>query len=245
MTNKKKKCVILTGSAGGIGSKIAKTLKKKYMVLGFDKIYKGEGFLDLTKFSNSPDAQEELYFKVKTTCQKYDLELFGIVNNAAVQKLGPLERLDLDDWNETVSVNLTAPMFLAKIFKQELTASNGRIINISSVHAISSKRDFSFYATSKAALLGLTRSLALELAPNVRVNAILPAAIETNMLKKGFVNKEQEYARLKSFHPLNDIGKTNDVAEIVKFLLSKNSKFITGSCIPIDGGILSRLHDPI
>ena len=240
-----KKCVIVTGGAGGIGSETVRTLKKKYVVLSFDKIYEGEEFFDLSNFSNSSDAQLEFRRKIKIKCEQNNLNLYGIVNNAAVQKLGPLERLNLDDWNETISVNLTAPMFLAKIFKQELTASNGCIINISSVHAISSKRDFSFYATSKAALLGLTRSLALELAPNVRVNAILPAAIETNMLKKGFVNKEQEYAQLKSFHPLNDIGKTNDVAEMVKFLLSNNSKFITGSCIPVDGGILSRLHDPI
>ena len=97
-------------------------------------------------------------------------------------------------------------MLLAKIFKQELISSNGCIINISSVHAVSSKPGFSFYATSKAALTGLTRSLALELAPNVRVNALLPAAIETNMLK-GFVDKEERATQLKSFHPLNTIER--------------------------------------
>ena len=240
------KCVILTGSAGEIGSEIARSLSKKYVVLGFDKNeIEGTEFLDLARFSNSFNAQQEFYKKIKTRCEQDDLILYGIINNAAVQKTGTLDSLNINDWNETISVNLTAPMFLAKIFKQELTSSNGCIINISSVHAISSKPDFSFYATSKAALAGLTRSLALELAPNVRVNAVLPAAIETNMLKKGFVHKEEEYAKLKSFHPLNTIGKANDVAEMVKFLLSENANFITGSSIPIDGGILSRLHDPV
>ncbi len=240
------KCVILTGSAGGIGSQISRSLGKEYVVLGFDKSEKeGTEFLDLMRFSNSYDAQEEFYEKIKNKCEQDDLSLYGIINNAAVQKIGPLDSLRLDDWDETISVNLTAPMLLAKIFKQELISSNGCIINISSVHAISSKPGFSFYATSKAALTGLTRSLALELAPNVRVNALLPAAIETNMLKKGFVDKEEEYTQLKSFHPLNTIGTTNDVAEMVKFLLSENAKFITGSSIPIDGGILSRLHDPV
>ena len=81
------------------------------------------------------------------------------------------------------------------------------------------------------------------MAPHVRVNAILPAAIETDMLKKGFFNKEEQLNLLKDYHPLKKIGQPSDIAALVKYLLSDHSKFITGSNIPVDGGILSRLHD--
>ena len=245
MTTKIRKAVILTGAAGGIGTTIYDVLKENYEVLGFDLITNERiEFLDLNEFAKSEKAQNHFYETITNKCLRNNLTIYGIINNAAIQKLGSLEQLNLNDWEQTISVNLTAPMFLSKIFKKELSLSFGVIINISSVHALSSKYNFSFYATSKAALSGLTRSLALEMAPHVRVNAILPAAIETDMLKKGFFNREEQLNLLKDYHPLKRIGQPSDIAALVKYLLSDHSKFITGSNIPVDGGILSRLHDP-
>ena len=142
MTTKTRKAVILTGAAG-IGTAIYDVLKENYEVLGFDLITNEKiEFLDLNEFAKSEKAQDHFYENITNKCLGDNLTIYGIINNAAIQKLGSLEQLNLNDWEQTISVNLTAPMFLSKILKK-LSLSFGVIINISSVHALSSKYNFS------------------------------------------------------------------------------------------------------
>jgi NAD(P)-dependent dehydrogenase (short-subunit alcohol dehydrogenase family) len=100
------------------------------------------------------------------------------------------------------------------------------------------------YATSKAALVGLTRALAVDLGSRVRVNAINPAAVATPMLLDGFKGKEALYAALGGMHPLGRIAEPAEIAQVALFLASRKAAFITGAAFDVDGGILSRLHDP-
>jgi NAD(P)-dependent dehydrogenase (short-subunit alcohol dehydrogenase family) len=241
------KTVLITGAAGGIGSLIAKAYKEAgYLVVGIDRNKPNHNFLD--KYYNTDInriVEDEVYFSEwKTKFHEEIKNLNVLINNAAIQILGTVDELTHSDWHETFNVNLTAPFMFSKLFLDMLEKNNGCIINISSIHAKMTKPRFVAYATSKAALVGLTQSLAVDLGGGVRVNSISPAAIETEMLQEGFKDNEEGYEQLKSFHPTKTIGKPEDVAELSLFLSSDKAKFITGANFEIDGGISKRLHDP-
>lgn len=240
------KFALVTGVLGGIGSEIAKSLKENgYYVYGLDLRddfdYKCDRFIRF----NIDDFVSDSSYRIKFTeifnqlVPKLDL----LVNNAAVQRLGALEDLKIDDWNETLNVNLTGPLLLSKLFLKRLQESNGSIINIGSIHERLTKKAFIAYATSKSALIGLTKALAVDLEGKVRVNAVSPAAIETDMLRDGFKNDENKIKALESLHPVQRIGYPEDVAKLVLFLASENNGFIHGANISLDGGISSVLKD--
>lgn len=240
------KFALVTGVLGGIGSEIAKSLKENgYYVYGLDLRddfdYKCDRFIRF----NIDEFVSDSSYRIKFTeifnqlIPKLDL----LVNNAAVQRLGALEDLKIDDWNETLNVNLTGPLLLSKLFLKRLQESNGSIINIGSIHERLTKKAFIAYATSKSALIGLTKALAVDLEGKVRVNAVSPAAIETDMLRDGFKNDENKIKALESLHPVQRIGYPEDVAKLVLFLASENNGFIHGANISLDGGISSVLKD--
>lgn len=240
------KFALVTGVLGGIGSEIAKSLKENgYYVYGLDVRddfdYKCDRFIRF----NIDEFVSDSSYRIKFTeifnqlIPKLDL----LVNNAAVQRLGALEDLKIDDWNETLNVNLTGPLLLSKLFLKRLQESNGSIINIGSIHERLTKKAFIAYATSKSALIGLTKALAVDLEGKVRVNAVSPAAIETEMLRDGFENDENKIKALESLHPVQRIGYPEDVAKLVLFLASENNGFIHGANISLDGGISSVLKD--
>ena len=168
----------------------------------------------------------------------------ALVNNAAVQILGATEDIRPEQWHETLTVNVSAPFLLSQALVPHLRDAGGSILNIGSVHAQATKKGFISYATSKAALHGLTRALAVDLGPQVRVNCLAPAAVATDMLKAGFEGKEKEFSALEAAHPAGRIGDCEDVAQAALFMLSAKMTFVTGCCFYLDGGILSRLHDP-
>ena len=126
----------------------------------------------------------------------------------------------------------------------QLRAHKGVILNIGSVHAQATKKEFVTYATTKAALHGLTRAMAVDLGPDIRVICLAPAAIATSMLKAGFEGKPAAFAELEQCHALERIGSPEEVADAAVFLLSEKAAFFTGSTIYLDGGVLSKLHDP-
>jgi NAD(P)-dependent dehydrogenase (short-subunit alcohol dehydrogenase family) len=125
-----------------------------------------------------------------------------------------------------------------------LSNANGSVVNISSIHSTLTKPGFVCYATSKAALGGLTKSAAVELGAKVRINAINPAATATPMLVAGFEDKESALRELGSMHPLGRIAEPEEIARTAVFLASEKASFINGACLNVDGGISARLHDP-
>jgi NADP-dependent 3-hydroxy acid dehydrogenase YdfG len=169
-------------------------------------------------------------------------KLFAVINNAAEQLLNKTEELSYQDWQQTLNVNLTAPFLLIQGLLRELIAGQGSVINIGSIHQKLTKPRFVAYATSKAGLVGLTQSLAVDLAGKIRVNCISPAAVETPMLQAGFSNAS-DYQQLKDIHPVGRIGFATVIAEMVYFLASEKAGFINGANIEIDGGIGHVLKD--
>lgn len=241
------KTALITGSAGGIGKAICKIFQREgYKVIGVDLVrVKKPAYdfiqYDISKLCNKNSANEDFCRKVEEMIGK---KLDVLVNNAAIQIVKPAERLTIEDWQQTLNTNLLAPFLLIQRFLPMLRKAKGSVVNISSIHAQLTKANFAAYSTSKGALVSLTRALALDLAPDVRVNAVLPAATDTPMLREGFKGNKKGLTVLSDYHPLKRIAAPKEIAESVLFLTSQRSSFTTGTIVNVDGGIGSCLYDP-
>lgn len=242
------KSVLVTGSNGGIGSSLVKNLiEANFNVIGIDV---GDDKNNLTHYFDI-DLQalldndlERKNFGIELKKVTATSRLCGIVNNAAIQITKSFEDLEITDLRKSLDINVIAPFMLTKLVLDDLKLTKGTVINIGSIHSKLSKNDFTAYAISKSALDGLTRSMALELGAELRVNGIQPAAINTPMLRAGFEGDEQKIKELNYLHPSKTIGEPDEISNLVIFLLTTKSPFLNGSVIKIDGGISSRLFDP-
>ena len=240
------KNVFISGVLGGIGSAMAKAFRSNgFYVYGVDMREDFQNQCDRFVRFDIHQFVKDAAYRIRFTQIFDDLipKLDVLINNAAVQRLDRLENIKLEDWQETLNVNLTGPMLLSKLFLNRLEQNRGCIINIGSIHQQLTKPGFVSYATSKSALVGLTKSMAVDLEGRVRVNAISPAAIETEMLKAGFDHDEKAIEELRKIHPVQRIGYPDDVAKLALFLASENIGFVHGANFHLDGGISSVLKD--
>jgi len=159
--------------------------------------------------------------------------LDGLVNNASSFHATPFGSIGERDWNDLVGTNLRAPLMLAQAAGPLLRESKGAIVNIADIHAERPLKDFVVYSIAKAGLVGLTKSLALELSPHVRVNAVAPGAILWPEGGQHFATAEK--TRIEAGTPLGSIGSPEDVAGAVKYLLF-DAPFVTGEILAVDGG---------
>jgi 3-oxoacyl-[acyl-carrier protein] reductase len=233
---------VVTGAARGIGYSISKKLVESgWSVAGCDILQEdldraaeklGGGFspwlLDVTN--------EEAVAETAGRIEKELGSVFGLVNNAGITRDGLLMRMSRSDWDSVLSVNLTGAFLMCRAFSRGmLRQKEGSIVNISSVVAILGASGQANYASTKAGLLGLTRALAREFAGrNIRVNAIAPGFIETEMTRELPEKVREDYAGRV---PMNRMGQPESVADAVHFLLEDVSSYITGVVIPVDGGL--------
>jgi pteridine reductase len=162
--------------------------------------------------------------------------LDGLVNNASMFRATPMGQIDEDDWLELMGSNLKAPLFLSQAASGYLRDTGGAIVNIIDIHTERPLRQFAVYNAAKAGLAGLTRSLALELAPQVRVNGVSPGAIiwpDTPGSDADYPPEER--ARITQQIPLQRTGSAEDIAGAVKFLLL-DAPYVTGQILAVDGG---------
>jgi len=234
-----KKVVLITGCLGGIGSSMVDFFKEKgWFVIGTDK---RESFSNADiKITTDLSMVEDAVKTIEARIKKEGLtRVDALINNAAVQIKKKFKDFTYDDWLESVNVNIiTAFMLVQKLHKY---LKGGSVINIGSIHAKQSKKDFILYATTKGAIRTLTQNLSLELAPDIMVNCIAPAAINTPMLKAGLT--KDEYNQLKKYHPADMIGDPRELSKLILTLCERNI-FLTGAYIEYDGGISKLLHDP-
>ncbi len=242
----KNKTVIISGATRGIGRAIAVKLAGEGANISFNFIKSSKEAEDLEKELkklnvNVKSFQVDIkdYNAVKTWVDDTRESFKGIdivINNAGVTRDKALALMDPSDWSEVINTNLDGTFNLTRaaiitFIKQK----SGAIINISSVSGITGLPRQTNYSTSKAGMIGFTKSLAKEVAPyNIRVNAVAPGFIETDMLKDF---KEEHKNQIIKQIPLNRLGRPEEVAELVNFLVSENAGYITGQTFVIDGGL--------
>lgn len=245
-----RRVALITGCCGGIGQALVEVFADAgYRVIGVDQDASAPARvdeylrMDLRQFADDAQYRDAECAKIRAVLPTGNLH--ALINNAAVQITDRFERLTVDQWQQTLDVNLLAPALLIRSLLDELKSAHGTVVNVSSIHARLTKPGFAAYATSKAALAGLTRALAVECAPAIRVNAVEPAAVDTPMLRKGFADQPDLPGVLADFHPVGRIGRPQEIAAACLYLCSDSAQFINGSVISLDGGAGSRLHDPV
>jgi 3-oxoacyl-[acyl-carrier protein] reductase len=180
----------------------------------------------------SAQEVEELFRKAVDQFGRVDI----LVNNAGITRDTLAIRMSDEDWDLVLNVNLKGAFLCSRAAAKIMMRQRyGRIVNISSVVGLMGNAGQANYSASKAGLIGLTKSLAKELAPRgITVNAVAPGFIQTQMTEKLPENVKQEYLR---FIPMNDFGKPEDVANVVAFLASDEARYITGEVVRVDGGM--------
>lgn len=158
--------------------------------------------------------------------------LDAVVNNAATFYQTPVGEITADDWETLIGANLRAPLFIAQAAAPALKKTQGAIVNITDIHAERPLKNYVLYSVAKAGLVGLTRSLARELAPEVRVNAVAPGPI---LWPDDDTFDELSRQRIISHTPLKREGTPEDIAKAVHFLLTE-ATYVTGETINVDGG---------
>lgn len=250
MSNELKRYCLITGCAGSIGQSLARGFSSAgYQVIATDIEVKPDGLdclhyiqADLSSIVDDEQYAANFFSTVRKHIGGNGLHV--LINNAAIQILGGVDSLSRQDWQNTLEVNLLAPFFMTKALLPELELARGSVINISSIHATLTKSNFVAYATSKAALSGMTKAMAVDLGSRVRVNAIEPGAIETQMLIAGFNDNLAQLEKLKHCHPAGQIGQADKLAKLAIAIADDGMSFLHGACVPFDGGIRSRLFDP-
>lgn len=238
---------LITGATRGIGKQIAITLAK----VGYDIAitYRTENE-ELENVIKEIEQNNVKCLAVKGDVSNYDdcerfvkevIEKLGkidvLVNNAGITKDTLLMRMKKEEFESVIDVNLVGTFNVTKhVISHMMKARSGRIINISSVVGVSGNAGQTNYSASKAGIIGFTKSLAKEVASrNILVNAVAPGFIVTSMTD---VLKDDIKDEIAKTIPLKRMGTTEDVANVVKFLASGESSYITGQVIHVDGGML-------
>ncbi len=243
----KDRVAIITGGARGIGKEICRIfLKEGATVYIFDvdsqegkktaKELQSDYIENKVNFLNVDITDEE---SVESSIRKIigiEEKVDILVNNAGITRDNLILRMSLTDWKKVIDINLTGAFICSKhVVKNMIKKRSGKIINISSIVGVHGNAGQSNYSSSKAGIIGLTKTLARELAGrNILVNAVAPGYIETEMTKK-LDDKIKE--KLMEQIPVKRLGSVNDVAKTVLFLASDDSNYITGTIINLDGGM--------
>ena len=245
------KTVLVTGAAGGIGRAVVNLFSEKgWHVIGVDRSEFGDGFPNNGLFIRSDISRAEDMQAIFEKAHQFTESLDALVNNAAMQIAKPIVDTTVEEWDAVMASNLRSVFLGVKLAYPLLKKGGGAVVNVSSVHAIQTSANIAAYAASKGGLLALTRAMAIEFAPdNIRVNAILPGAVDTPMLRaglgRGHVGHGDVQERLDNLARKTvsgKVGKPEEIAHAIYFLAdNEQSSFMTGQALVVDGGATARL----
>jgi NAD(P)-dependent dehydrogenase (short-subunit alcohol dehydrogenase family) len=248
------KKALITGATSGIGENIARLFAAEgaSVVICARRQELGQAIVDSIKADGGSaffwpcDASDEGSVRVAMQGVKEDLGGLDIlVNNAGIAPAGPLEEMELEEWNRTLGSNITSVFLVTKHALPLLAKGNGaNIINLGSTFGVVGAAGSTAYAMTKAAVMGMTKSMALEFASRgIRVNALCPGATETPFLLD-WAEETGDAAGTMSWllehHPIGRIGTTDDQAKAALFLASDDASFVTGHSLLVDGGYTAQ-----
>ncbi|PYB68340.1 aldose dehydrogenase [Thermoplasma sp. Kam2015] len=240
------KTVLITGGTRGIGKAIVDRFRlEKCNVISFSIDDPEEEDNGVMYLKGDVSNHNDVRLSVNKVTEKFG-KIDVLVNNAGIEEYAPLDMTDEKMWNRIMSVNVNGVYNVSReVIKVMKVNGRGSIVNISSVQANIVTKNAAAYVTSKHAIIGITKSIALDYAPIIRCNAVLPATIDTPLVDKAaklevgddpvkIKKKKEEWGRS---HPMLRIGKPEEVANAVAFLASDEASFITGVSLLVDGGL--------
>lgn len=238
------KVAIVTGASRGIGLGIAERLvaegarvtitarKPEALAEAVATLGGAEHALGVAGNAGDADHREDAVAQTVATFGSVDL----LVNNTGINPVyGPLAEIDLDAARKIVEVNCIAALgWVQTVHRAWMGAHGGAVVNVSSVSGVKPAPGISMYGASKAMLISLTESLAVELGPTIRVNAVAPAVVKTRFATALYEGREEE---VSAAYPLKRLGVPDDIGSVVAFLLSDESAWLTGQTLVVDGGV--------
>ena len=233
--------VVVTGSAGGMGGAVAKLFRTKgFTVIGLDL----KPSVDADHSFVGDVYDEKIWAEITKCITSNKLEVSSLINIAGRNYFDTIDKAELDQWRDMFDVNVLGMVIGIKHLSPLLKkTSNATIVNMSSISAQIGSVGYAAYVATKGAVDSLTKSLALELAPNVRVNAVAPGWIETPFTVEGLNLADDPVAyrkNVENMHALKRVGTAEEIANVIYFLTSKESSFVTGSILTADGGYLIK-----
>lgn len=241
------KHVVVTGGAKGIGAACVKEFQElgarvSYIDTDFEygvalQKRMGPGTAFYHGDVSSATEVQQLIRQIKSDTGDVDV----LVNNAGIQRYATVTDTSEDEWDLVMNINLKSAFLCAKyIIPSMQKQGKGAIVNVASVQAFISQQNVAAYTTSKTALLGLTRSIAVDYAPHIRCVAVCPGTVDTPMLRSSFAlspDPEEVYEECVDMHLSGRIGTPSEVAGFIAYLASDRAGFITGQAFRIDGGL--------
>jgi NAD(P)-dependent dehydrogenase (short-subunit alcohol dehydrogenase family) len=247
------KVALVTGAAMGIGAAVATLFAER----GAKVVLVDRAEKEVKKLASKLGKKLTVHAIITDVSQADEVEravkeavkIFGrldiVSNNAGIQRYGTVETTLEHEWDEVMNVNLKSVYLVCHYAMPYLRKRKGAVVNMASVQSFATQQNVAAYTTSKHALIGLTRSMALDFAKDgVRVNAVAPGTVDTPMLHWAVSLDPNPAALMKvvnDMHPLRRIAKPKEIAEVVAFLASDRASFITGATVVADGGLLLPL----
>lgn len=244
------KTVLVTGAGSGIGRAAARRFAEE----GAKVVLVGRTREKLERAAEGMESDRTLVHDADVSDRRAvdgmigaTAERFGgldvLVNNAGVATMGTLDDLSLEDWQRVIDIDLTALFHTSQAALPHLKRARGSIVNVSSVSGIGGDWGLFAYNAAKGGVSNLTRALALDLAPEVRVNAVAPSLTLTDMAE-GISEDEEKLARFRDRIPMGRPAEPAEVGDVIVFLASDEARFVNGVVLPVDGGVTASNGQP-
>lgn len=244
---------VVTGGAKGIGAATAALLASEGVIVVIADIDAVEGLKTIARIGEAGGESTFVEADVSSrdgaeAAVAHSYDTFGridiLVSNAGIQRYGNVVETSEEVWDEVMAVNLKSTFLMAKYcVPRILEQESGAIVVVASVQGLAAQRGVAAYSASKGGAIALTRAMAVDFAPKIRVNCVLPGSVDTPMLRGAAAKFSDDPAaaikRWGNMHPMGRVAEPEEIARVIAFLASPQSSFVTGAAIQVDGGLLS------